>query len=125
MKRIGWVVIATLIAAAPQAFSAGKHSHDPKHGGVVVEAKDVDYELVAQPELIRLYVRDHGKAVDLTGASAKLTLLIGNDTSEVTLAPAGDKLEAKGAFKVGAGTKVVAMVTLAGKKPVPVRFVLK
>lgn len=39
--------------------------------------------------------------------------------------PAGDKLEAKGAFKVGAGTKVVALVSLPGKSAAIVRFVFK
>jgi len=35
------------------------------------------------------------------------------------------KLEAKGAFKVAAGTKVVALVTLPGKKAANVRFAVK
>ena len=45
--------------------------------------------------------------------------------STTMLAPAGDKLEAKGTFKAGVGTKVVAMVTLPGKAPTSVRFALK
>ena len=43
---------------------------------------------------------------------------------EVELKPVGDKLEAKGSFKVPAGTKVVAVVSLAGKSSTA-RFVLK
>jgi len=40
--------------------------------------------------------------------------------------PVGEgRLEAKGTFKVAAGTKVVALVTLPGKKPANVRFALK
>ncbi len=40
-------------------------------------------------------------------------------------APAGEKLEAKGAFKVAKGTKGVATVTLAGKSAAIARFEVK
>lgn len=117
-----------LVMTGP-ALAGGKHGHahehKPLHGGVVVEVKDIDYELVAKPELIQLHLRDHGKATDVAQASAKLTLLSGADKQEVELKPAGDKLEASGAFKVGPGTKVVAVVTLAGKPVGTVRFALK
>ena len=36
-----------------------------------------------------------------------------------------EKLEAKGAFKVAPGTKVVALVALPGKKAANVRFAVK
>ena len=39
--------------------------HKPMHGGVVNTVKDIDYELVAKSSLIQLYLRDHGKAVDV------------------------------------------------------------
>ncbi|MDP3309911.1 MAG: hypothetical protein Q8S56_03000, partial [Polaromonas sp.] len=68
---------------------------------------------------------DHGKAVKLDGAKAKVTLLNGSEKSEVELTPAGDKLEAKGAFKVAKGTKGIAVVTLAGKPPATARFEVK
>ena len=83
------------------------------HGGVVVEVRDMGYELLATPVTIQLHVRDHGKPAKTEGVRAKLTLLNGTEKSEAVLAPAGEgKLEAKGAFKVAAGTKVVALVTL-------------
>jgi len=113
------------LAMAGSAFAAGdKHDHKPMHGGVVVEVKDMDYELVAKPTVIQLHLRDHGKAADLTKATAKVTLLTGTEKQEVELKPAGDKLEATGSFKVGAGTKAVAVVTIAGK-PATARFTLK
>jgi hypothetical protein len=118
---------AALLGAATFAFAAGEHKHDqkPLHGGVVAEASDMDFELVAKADVMTIYVRDHGKAANTTSATAKLTLLTGTEKSEVALAPAGDnKLEAKGSFKVGKGTKAVATVTLQGKKPVNVRFSL-
>ncbi|MES2886596.1 MAG: hypothetical protein V4739_01160 [Pseudomonadota bacterium] len=114
-----------LVLATSAIAAGGKHEHKPMHGGVVVEFKEIDYELVAKPSLIQLYLRDHGQATDVSKASAKLTLLSGTDKQEIELKPAGDKLEASGAFKVVSGTKVVALVTIAGKPAGTVRFALK
>lgn len=127
--------IAALLATLAMCFFGAAHAaddhkhgheHKPLHGGIVVEANDIDFELVAKADSIALFVRDHGKPASTQGATAKVTLLNGTEKSEASLAPAGDnKLEAKGAFKVGSGTKAVATVTLAGKKPVNVRFAIK
>jgi hypothetical protein len=105
---------------------AGPHDgdHKPMQGGVLTTVKDVDYELVAKPDVLQLYLRDHGKAVDVSKATAKITLLSGADKQEVELKPIGDKLEAKGSFKITPGTKVVAQVNSAGKTA-SARFVLK
>lgn len=54
-----------------------------------------------------------------------MTLLNGSEKSEVDLAPAGDKLEAKGNFKVAKGTKGIATVTLAGRTATTARFEVK
>ncbi|WP_088283820.1 hypothetical protein [Ideonella sp. A 288] len=124
-------LFATLaLTFAGAAFAAGDkhdhaHEHTPLHGGVVVEVKDMDYELVAKSTLIQLHLRDHGKPVGVSKAGAKLTLLTGADKQDVELKPAGDKLEATGSFKVGPGTKVVALVFNDGKPAGTVRFVLK
>ncbi|MBA4215242.1 MAG: hypothetical protein C0449_19390 [Polaromonas sp.] len=117
------------LTLATSAFAAGEkhdhaHEHKPLHGGVVVEVKDIDYELVAKPTVIQLHLRDHGKPADVSKATAKVTMLSGTEKQEVELKPAGDKLEASGNFKVGAGTKAVAVVTVAGK-PATVRFTIK
>ena len=102
------LIAALALATTGAAFAADNHvhghEHKPLHGGLVVEVKDMDYELVAKP--------------------AKLTLLSGTDKQEVELKPAGDKLEAKGSFKVVAGTKVVVVVLATGKSSTA-RFVLK
>lgn len=118
------IVAAIALSAASTVFAAGAHDHKPLHGGVVAEVKDVDYELVAKPSTIQIYVRDHGKPVDLSKATAKVTLLTGTAKQEVELKPAGDRLEAGGSFRVGAGTKAVAVVTINGK-PATARFTLK
>lgn len=104
-----------------------EHAHDakPMYGGVVSVVKDVNYELVAKPDSITLYVADHGKPVDTKDASATLTLLSASDKTEVKLAPAGEnKLQAKGVFKVQPGTKVAGSVKLEGKAQ-NVKFTLK
>ena len=123
------LIAAIVLSMAGSAFAAGaKDDHDdhkPMHGGIVVPTKLMDYELVAKPTMIHLYLSDHGKAADVSRATAKLTLLSGTEKQEVELKPAGDKLEATGTFKVGPGTKVVALVTIAGKPAGTVRFALK
>lgn len=122
------LLAAAVIAVAGAAHAAGghdhAHEHKPLHGGVVTEVKDVDYELVAKPDLIQLHLRDHGKAVDVAKVDAKLTILAGSEKQEVELKPAGTLLEARGSFKV-AGAKVIAVITQPGKPQATVRFALK
>ena len=119
-------IAALLFAVSGAPFAAGKHEHKPLHGGVVVEANNMDFELVAKAELITVHVRDHGKAANVKGATGKLTLLSGSTKSEATLVPVGDdRLEARGSFQVAAGTKIVASINLIGKKPINVRFAIK
>ncbi|CAG0993185.1 hypothetical protein BURK2_02509 [Burkholderiales bacterium] len=127
MKLIS-TTFALMLMASGVVFAADKHDHGhedkPLHGGLVTEIKDMDYELVAKPDVLQLYVRDHGKPVDVSRATAKITLLSGSDKQEVELKPSADRLEAKGSFKVMPGTKVVAQVNLASKAATA-RFVLK
>ena len=123
MKKTLAAALLAATAIALPTFAAEDHA--PKHGGVVVETKAGDPELVAKPELIVIHVSDHGKPMKLSSASGKVTVFNGNDKTEAPLALAGDKLEAKGSFKVGAGTKLVAVVTLPGKPSTTARFTLK
>lgn len=123
------LITALLLASTGSAFAADKHDHGHEHtslhGGIVTEVKDMDYEFVAKPDVLQLHLRDHGKAVDVSKASAKATLLAGTEKQEVELKPAGDKLEAKGSFKVAAGTKAIVLVNLPGKPAATARFVVK
>lgn len=119
-------LLASLLAfSAAFAIAGTGHDLKPKFGGVVVETKAGDVEIVAKTDSIHIHITDHGKAVKLDGAKAKVTLLNGTEKSEAELVPVGDKLEAKGAFKVAKGTKGIAVVTLAGKPPVTARFEIK
>lgn len=127
--RIPRFLAALGIAVSGAAFAADQHEHAHEHkslnGGIVVEANHLDFELVAKPGSLTLYVRDHGKPASTEGATAKMTLLNGMDKLELALAPAGEnKLEAKGVFTVAKGTKAVALVTLPGKKAANIRFAI-
>lgn len=127
MKPIHLIAAVTL-SMSGLTFAAGGHEHGhehkPLHGGVLSEVKDMDYELVAKPDLIQLYLRDHGQPVDVSKSNAKLTILVGVDKQEVELKPVGQQLEAAGSFKL-ANSKIVALVSVPGKAPATVRFVLK
>lgn len=92
---------------------AQKGDYGPKHGGIFVERRPLDFEVVAKADLIQVYVADHGKAVKLDSAKGKVALLNSSEKTDVDLAPVGDKLEAKGSFKVAEGAKGIATVTLA------------
>ena len=122
MKLLNAIALAIVVGVSP-AFAGG--AHEPMHDGIVVEVKDVDLELVARADRIQLYLRDHGKPVDVTNGSARLTLLSGKSRQEVELKPAGDRFEAAGGFSVEAGTKLVAVVSLPGKQSITARLSIK
>ncbi|MEY3202559.1 MAG: hypothetical protein RIR70_2109 [Pseudomonadota bacterium] len=123
MKRYAITLTAGLLLSMA-AWAGGTHDHTPKNGGVVVETKDWDVELVVKPDVARIYLRGHGQAPDMGKAIGKLTLLTGKEKQDVELKPMGDKLEASGSFKAAPGTKAVVVMTVNGK-PVTARFVLK
>ncbi|NEX63314.1 hypothetical protein [Noviherbaspirillum galbum] len=143
MQLKTFIAIASLAAmgAVPATHAADDHkghehggksknSHTdnvkPAYGGVVTVVNDIAYELVAKPDTLTLYVADHGKPMDTHGMSANATLVSASAKADVALAPAGqNKLEAKGAFSVSAGTKALVRVTQAGKPAQNVRFTLK
>lgn len=101
------------------------HTAKPKHGGVIREAGDLSFELVAKEGVATIYVDDHGKPFPTQGMAGKLTVLNGKDKSEAELAPAGDnRLEAKG-VKLEKGARAVAVLSTPTKKTVTVRFLVK
>lgn len=122
--KLKTLTFAAMVAFMGAAF-AGKDDHTAKHGGIFLEGKIADLEVIAKSDLIQVYVHDHGKAAKLDGAKGKVTLLNGSEKTEVELAHAGHKLEARGSFKVTKGTKGIASVTLAGKAAATARFEIK
>ncbi len=111
------------------AFSCGDAiAHDTakaKNGGVMSTAADLEFELVASPDGAVIYVGDHGKPLSTTGASGKLTVLAGSAKTEAELRASGENRLAASGVKLVSGVKVVAVVTLDGKKPLTVRFAVK
>ena len=118
-------LFAPLLAAAIALPAVAADDHKPKHGGVVVETKAGDMELVAKADKIVLHVSDHGKPMKITSGTGKITVFNGNDKADAPLTLVGDLLEAKGSFKITPGTKVLADVSLNGKPAVAVRFTVK
>jgi len=128
MKAIQYLAaIALTVSGFAYAAEGHKsaHDHKPLHGGIVTEVKDIDLELVAKPELIQLFVRVHGKPVDVSGGTGKLTILAGSEKREIDLVSAGNRMEATGKFAFPAGTKAVAQIQLKGKPTVTARFAIK
>ncbi len=119
------VLVSSLFALSTATFASDAHDDKALHGGIVVNANHVTYELVAKADMIALHLRDHGKQMKVDGGTAKLTILNGAEKSEVSLAADGKALSAKGAFKVGAGAKVVAVVSLPNSAAKSVRFAVK
>jgi len=123
----------TVVAAASLVLSAAAfascadagHSKAPLEGGIVAETKDADYELVAKPDALYLYVREHVRRSDTFGIEARVTLSPGKSGQVVDMKPGPGRFEATGDFRVGHGTRVVAVVTRLGKPATTVRFVLK
>ncbi len=127
MKLNTWIAALAVglgLGLAGAVHAGEGHDHSPKYGGVVAGGKVFDYELVARPTVVQLYVRAGNQLADVSKASARLTVLTGTDKQEVELKPVGDKLEATGSFKIGPGSKAVAVITVAGK-PATARFSLK
>jgi drug/metabolite transporter superfamily protein YnfA len=124
MKKLIVALVAT-VAALSTLHVQAHGSGTARHGGIVVAASDLVFELVAKAETVTVYIDDHGKPLATAGAAGKLTVLNGAQKSEFSLVPAGEnRLEAKGA-KVAGGAKLVAAITLPGKKVVTVRFTVK
>lgn len=122
---VSLATVGILALSSEAVMAADAHGHAPKNGGIVVPTKAGDFEIVAKSELLQVYFTDHGKALQFDGAKVKITLLNGAEKSEVELLPAGNKMEAKGSFKVAKGTKGIAVLTLAGKPPATARFEVK
>jgi hypothetical protein len=121
-KRLFLSAATGLLLLCGAAFA---HEAKPMHDGIVTEINEVQYELVAKPDVLTLYVRDEDKPVDVKGGAATLVLMTGSEKTEVKLLPAGgNKLEARGKFRLRPGTKIAASVTAAGKTVHNVKFKL-
>jgi hypothetical protein len=125
--RIAAMILAVSIVMPVATFADGPkgHGHPANYGGIVEDVDGMQYELVLKPDVIRIYLDDHGQKVSTKSAKAEATVLKGRERVKVSLTPVGaNALEAKGKFPAGAGTRVVAVVTVGGAAS-SVRFALK
>ena len=123
MKKL---MMAAMLVAAALSSNVYAHGAKPKHGGILLAASDLTFELVVSGDTAKIYVEDHGKPFATTGASGKLTVLNGAEKTETPLQPGADNtLEAKGVSKLTAGAKAVATINFADKKTANVRFSVK
>ena len=128
MKKTVSLALSMLVAAffSAASLAADKHHESkPRHGGVMVEVNEVEYELVTRDGNVVIHVSDHGKPVSTKGWSGNIAL-VGGEKASAELAPSGDNLlTAKGALPVKSGARLLATIQAPGKKPVQVRFSVK
>jgi hypothetical protein len=115
-------VVIGLLPGQMAVVSAHDTHGKPQFGGIVMQAKDYELELVLKPGLATLYVSEHGKPVRLTGASAKITLLAGTVKSDHIMTLKDGRFEAGGDIANGKGTKATAAVVIPGKGTYTARF---
>lgn len=124
MKKLMSTIALGISFAMVQPVFA--HGEKPRHGGVVAEAKDLNFELVNRGGKAVIYILDHGQPFSTAKASGKLTVLNGTERTEAELQPAGDNtLVSATEVPLNKGAKVAASLTLAGGNNVGVRFLVK
>lgn len=106
------LMLVIFLSTASIANADGAHDHAPLFGGKIFVAKDIDVELVAKNDLVQIYVRDHGKPIDISGGSAKLTLFNGASKQEYEIASSKGIFELKGTFNLEKGTKAIAIIKI-------------
>ena len=113
--KIKVLITSLLLSFFGFVYAGAGHELKPVHGGVMVEAKDVDVELVAKPDILTIYLSDHGKPISSEGGNAKLTILNGSDKKDYDLLSMGDRFELKGFFSVPKASKAIAVIKLKSK----------
>lgn len=124
-KNLLTVAFALFALNLPMASAHAHAEHgQPQFGGVVAEAGEVQFEVVARDGRIVVHMTNHGAAVDTAGSRGKLTALAGTTKSEIALVPAGaNRLEGSGTLTSGA--KLLISVEWPGKKPFQARAVMR
>ncbi|OIN12923.1 hypothetical protein [Oceanisphaera psychrotolerans] len=101
------------------------HAHGdltPPHGGLITEGKAITIELVAQPNVTRVYLSDHGTPIDASAASGELILLSGGKKSQIPLAPAGDNALEGAGINPEPNAKAVVRVDVPAVGKEQIRF---
>lgn len=104
------ILAILLITLFNLSYAAGDHETKPLYGGKVSVFKDIDIELVARSNELKVYLRDHGKPIQLKRGTAKITLLQGGSTKNYELPLKGDHFELTGSFPVAKDSKAVVVI---------------
>ena len=124
MKSVLFVCLL-MFSALSCGDAVAHNTSKAKSGGVMSSAGDLEFELVSSADGALIYVEDHGKPLPTSGVSGKLTVLAGSAKTEAELKSGGENRLVASGVKLTSGVKVVAVLTLAGKKPLTVRFAVK
>lgn len=113
-----------LLAASISVFNGSALAHSEhgqaQHGGIVAEAGEAQFEILAKDNKLTVFVTNHGAPVATAGAGGKLTILAGTGKQEVELKPEADnRMVGQGSLPLGA--KLLVMIQLPGKKPLQAR----
>ncbi len=129
--RLHHLLLSLALSLGGNAYAGGElkhddHGHQPQNDGIVSEAQHMDFEFVVRGDVVALYVRDHGQPVKVDGATAKVTVLSGKVKTTMDLKASGPGLlSTSGHVAPPPGSKVLALISLPGKKPIQVRFAVK
>lgn len=95
----------------PNAHQPGEHAHGSPHGGQAVTAGQYHFELVAQPDGLRVYLSDeHMKPLPIKDVTGNVQVVAGAQTQKAELVAGQDTLEAR--LDLSKLEKFVAVVTL-------------
>ena len=115
--------LALALALCGSAAGAAGAMTAPRHSGLVAMHHGVQIEFVPGRDALQVYASENGRPLDLHGATADVVLLRQGYTRQVRLNPVGDRLEARGAFRVPVGTTAVVSVNWPDRRIGPARFV--
>ena len=126
----------TVTVAASALWTPSARAHDDhtkaQYGGVVVEGGKFQAELVVTNDNLTVYITEHGANVPTKGATGKVTVLTEGKKSEFALVASGENMLIASLPSnddktpaVSEGSRVVAVITLAGKAANSVRWVIK
>lgn len=126
MYRRHWLKGALTIALSGVAGRASAHEPmDPKHGGRILVAADLDFEIVQRGDDLIFYIEDHGELVSTEGASSTVTVIREGRPVEVKLSPMAPNALVASATRPVAGTAVVVVIKLRRPADLTFRFVAR
>lgn len=124
MNRRCFLLATAAIFSAGKALAQHSHSHEGKHGGIVVEAGDFHAELVARNDTIDVYVRDHDdREMSLAGYKGVAIFTLAGKAQRVPLEPVEDnRLSGKAPGVLPTRIRMAVQITPPGKRAFTAKF---